>query len=335
MSKKLTAFVIIGIIAAISISVPVYFTFFSPIGTNINTGTNPDSNPDSDPNPNPNPNPLPADLIFDHKDLNINNIPESWIEAAKEIKFHYAHTSHGGQIINGLSYVQSDNALFNYSRGFNNLPLEANTFCMYDGNDYWSGPDTDTYIEPPMYWHSPDGIKHTYDVIDDNPSITLSMWCWCCQVSYYPQAQILEYLDQLNEFEQNYSSRGVRFIYMTGNADDGDYPEGTPAEGTNQDPEAGYQRYVNNELIRNYCEENDKILFDFADIECWLYHENGTAYDHSTYDYGTGDDTVVVPKRHWQYSNLDETAHTTQLNCKNKAKVFWSMLATIAGWDGS
>ncbi len=329
MSKKLTAFVIIGLIAAISVSVPIYFMIIAPQDIETGLDIGPDTFPDTDSDPST------KDLIFNHEDINISSIPIVWIEAAKEIQFHYAHTSHGGQIIYGLDYVQSDYQIFNYSRGYNSLPVEANTFCMYDGNDYYEEDgDPNTYITPDLYWQSSGGIEHTYGVVDDNPSIVLSMWCWCTQVSYYSQAQILDYLEQMNEFEQNYSSRGVRFIYMTGNADDGDYPEGTPAEASNQDPDAGYQRYINNELIRNYCLENNKTLFDFADIECWLYYENGTAYDHSTYEYGTGDDTVVVPKRHWQYSNVNERAHTTQLNCKNKAKVFWSMLATIAGWEG-
>ncbi len=63
----------------------------------------------------------------------------------------------------------------------------------------------------------------------------------------------------------------VIFIYMTCNA------QGTGAE--------GYNRYLRNEQIREYCSENEKVLFDFADLDAWWYNSNTEEWDQATYDY--------------------------------------------------
>ncbi len=256
-------------------------------------------------------------LIIDHECVDWTKISTIYLELAKELNFHYAHTSHGSQITSGLYDLQELNSIFNVSIEQSNLAEEDNTLCIFDGQE------TEDYITPDLYWEASQGIAYTQDVIDNNPTLNLSMWCWCTQVDYYSSEQIQEYLEVMNEFEQNYSSNGVRFIYMTGNCDSG-----------SQDPDGGYQRFLNNQRIREYCLLNDKILFDFGDIECWLYDNEGRFYDYSNYQYDTGSETVLIPKRHAQYSQ-DEVAHTTQKNCENKAKAFWWMLAIIAGWDGT
>ncbi|MFX0071801.1 MAG: hypothetical protein ACFFAO_11990 [Candidatus Hermodarchaeota archaeon] len=269
---------------------------------------------------------------LDHKCLNFSKIPDEWIDIVQDIsKLHYAHTSHGGQITTGLSRLETVDSTYSQARASNSLPTEAGALCIYDGN----GISGNTYITPDLYWEDPTGIGYTYNVIDNNPSLNISMWCWCTQVSYYSESAIQTYLQQMDDFEQHYINEGrnVRFVYMTGNADDGDYPEGTPAEASNQDPASGYHRYVNNEIIRNFCKKNNKTLFDFADIECWLYYSNGTAYDYATYDYYNGTDWVTVPKRHWNYSSVSQAAHTSYENCENKAKALWWMLAQLEGWD--
>ena len=37
-------------------------------------------------------------IIIDHTCTDLSQIPEHWIEAARELAIHYAHTSHGGQV---------------------------------------------------------------------------------------------------------------------------------------------------------------------------------------------------------------------------------------------
>ncbi|MFX1391676.1 MAG: hypothetical protein ACFE9Z_16545 [Promethearchaeota archaeon] len=275
--------------------------------------------------------PSTQSIIIDHNCVKLDEIPIKWIETTRNsTKVHYAHTSHGGQIITGLTRLESSNSNYSIAIAGSSLPTEVGTLCIFDGQESAS------YITPDLYWESASGIQDTYDVVNHNPTITISIWCWCCQVSYYSTSAIQTYLNQMNAFEQHYLNQGrnVTFVYMTGNCDEGDYPEGTTAEG-DRDPSAGYHRYLNNKLIRQYCIENNKTLFDFADIECWLYDDNGNPYDHSTYQYDNGTDIITVPKRQWAYSNVSQAAHTSYENCENKGKAFWWMLARLAGWIGS
>ena len=89
----------------------------------------------------------------------------------------------------------------------------------------------------------------------------------------------------------------VVFIYMTGNA---------------QKP--SHNRYARNEQIRKYCRENNKILFDFADIDCWYN--------------GKQQISGGIPVEHSQYSGR-EAAHTTRESCRMKGNAFWWMMARI------
>ena len=41
-------------------------------------------------------------LIIDHTCTDLSKIPSYWIEQARKLTVHYAHTSHGEQILNGL-----------------------------------------------------------------------------------------------------------------------------------------------------------------------------------------------------------------------------------------
>jgi len=79
-------------------------------------------------------------------------------------------------------------------------------------------------------------------------------------------------------------------------------------------------RYDRNEQIRKYCIDNNKVLFDFADLDCWYNGEQHTENG--------------IPIEHPEY-NGDEAGHTTFSSCENKGKAFWWLMARISGWDGN
>jgi hypothetical protein len=244
-------------------------------------------------------------LIIDHNCIDLSFIPGEWIASAQDdIRIHYAHTSHGGQITTGLSRLESVNSTFDVSIGSLVLPTDSDALCILDGNP------PESYITPDLYWQGESALDLTQGTIDDNPSLTVSLWSWCTQVDSYSEQDIQDYLDAMTSLET--ANPDLIFIYMTGNAQAGG--------------SSGYNRWLRNEQIRQYCLDNDKILFDFADLDCW---SDG---DHSAYDYVVGEETLPIPIEHPDF-NGDEAAHTTYTSCEQKGRAFWWLVATLAGWN--
>jgi hypothetical protein len=96
-----------------------------------------------------------------------------------------------------------------------------------------------------------------------------------------------------------------------------------------------------NEQIRDYCCQNNKILYDFADIESYdpdgnFYLDKG-ADDGCNYDGGSRNWAID-----WQNSHRRDTewfecgsAHSEPLNANQKAYAAWWLWARLAGWDGA
>ncbi|MBN1433370.1 hypothetical protein JW921_01330 [Candidatus Fermentibacterales bacterium] len=245
---------------------------------------------------------------IDHSCTDLDQIPSEWISTVQDsFPVHYAHTSHGSQLTVGLERIEDEDATYDVEIGYSYLPEAAGALCIFDGQEW------ETYITPDLYWETAEGMDYTRDVLDSNPSIRVSMWCWCCQLDYYGEMEVLAYLDSMSQLESEYPD--IEFVYMTGNA------QATGIE--------GYQRYQRNEQIRQYCEQNDKTLFDFADLDAWWYNPSTSSWEHHWYDYGG----IQVPGEHPQFHG-DEAGHTTYESCEQKARATWWLLARIAGWPG-
>lgn len=250
--------------------------------------------------------PTPSLLIIDHTCADLSKIPDAWIDSAQaNLRLHYAHTSHGGQLTVGLERIEEADAKYSYALNYSSLPTEAGALCIFDGQE------DETYITPELYWSTKEGMDNTRDVLNHNPSINLCMWSWCTQLNGYSLEQTQAYIDSIVKLEAEFPN--VTFIYMTCNAQ---------AEGGE-----GYNRHQNNELIRNHCKNNKKVLFDFADLDSWYY--NGSSWEQATYEY----DGHTVPCEHDQFHG-DEAAHTTYSSCEQKGRALWWMMAVLAGWQG-
>ena len=255
-------------------------------------------------------------IVVDHRHTDISQIPDEWIEAAKQYVVHYAHTSHGSQILSGLRWLEQQDPKYNVDIKVSNvlaLPTDTTALGFYDGNNY-SGT---TYITPEMYWETQDGINHTRSVVSPG-SFDFSLWTWCGQMSYYSSSQVQTYLDIMSQFENDYPS--TRFILYTGHTD-------------GSTPTSGSALWRNNNLVRTYAADNNKLLFDFADIES--YDPDGNFYPNATDGCSWCDDWCDANPTAFECQNLPSCAHTDGLQCTLKAQAFWHLMARMAGWDGN
>jgi hypothetical protein len=245
---------------------------------------------------------LQAAVIIDHTSVQkFNNIPSEWINQAKSnLRIGYQHTSHGSQIVTGMDMLSSENSLYSYTTGSGGFLCD---YCMQAYGAYDLGnPDYTAWVTATRTYLNGSGSNRN-----------VIMWSWCGEVSSATASIISgSYLANMNQLEQDYPD--VKFVYMTGHLD-----------GTG---EAGNLK-IRNQQIRDYAIANNKILFDFADIES--YDPDGTYYPNES---DACSWCTTWCESHSCPDCDGSCAHSHCFNCYNKGKAFWYMMARLAGWSG-
>ncbi|HSG28358.1 MAG TPA: hypothetical protein VLA34_07740 [Candidatus Krumholzibacterium sp.] len=260
----------------------------------------------------------PADtsMIIDHTCCDISAVPRTAIQdAIDRLVIAYGHTSHGSQLVTGMdglaAFLGDDLYRHSLDGSGGTLELRDKAMPLDLGYPSWE-PDTRAYL-------------------DDHPEVNVVIWSWCGQVRDATEAVIDTYLSLMTALEDDYP--GVRFVYMTGHLT-GDSP--------------GSNIYVRNQQIRDYCVENDKILYDFADIESYdpdgVFYADRRANDNCDYD--SNGNGILEPgvdanwAIDWQEANPGKwydciSQHSQPLNANLKAYAAWYLWARLGGWDGS
>ena len=258
-------------------------------------------------------------IIIDHRTTDLSKIPTTWIDQVKaQLRVSYGHTSHGSQPISGMTVLEANLAyagLYNFT---DDGSIVAGTLSIADYT-----PDGDLGNPDRTTW-----ATRTRDYLNGaGGDRNVVVWSWCGQADT-SAANIDLYLSQMNALETEFPN--VTFVYMTGHL------VGSGVEGNlNQ----------RNNQIRDYCQTNNKILFDFADIESYdpdgNYFLDRYADDYCRYDSDGNGSLDGNWANEWCAAHPGDPlcdscscAHSRPLNCNLKARAFWWMLARIAGWDG-
>jgi len=267
---------------------------------------------------------LSQGIIIDHNCTDVTLIPESAINQAKTtLHIGYGHTSHGSQLTTGMTGLVSfanngglglshPQDIYEWNNGGNNGALD-----LEEGDGYGTG-----WLDHDCGYF-PNWVDETREYLDDpsHSDVNVIIWSWCGQVSGRSEQEMIDtYLAPMSQLESDYPN--VKFVYMTGHAD------GSGLSGN---------LHLRNQQIRNYCIANNKVLYDFYDIECYdpdnAYFGDKNVNDDCSY---TGGNWAIE----WQSAHIEgvdwyncSAAHTQPLNANQKAYTAWWLWARLAGWN--
>ena len=262
-------------------------------------------------------------LVIDHRHTDITLIPQAAIEQAKTtLHIAYGHTSHGSQLTTGMTGLVA----FANNHGLG-LSLPDNIFAWNNGGTGGALDLHDDALGGDVGYY-PQWVNNTRAYLEDpaHADVNVIIWSWCGQVEEKYTAGTLasEYLTPMTQLEADYPN--VKFVYMTGHTDIWDDADNKAA----------------NQMIRDYCINNDKILYDFADIE--HYDPDGTYFEYvnDSCDYydGPGGHLLGNWATQWQVQHTEgvewyncSSAHSQPLNANLKAYAVWWLWTELAGWN--
>ena len=255
-------------------------------------------------------------LIVDHNAVQeFEQIPAEWLDCVKNMFLIHTGQSHGFQVPRGLEELEFLDNIYDVEITTGDYPAGTDVFKISRGllSQYNSWINL---LSPDSYWNTESGLDNVRRTLnyyrDKGIKVDAILHTWCWHLRTWSKEQLDAYFSALGTLEAEYPE--VTFVYMT---DTADYNSGY-----------GYNRHQRNDEIRQYCLENNKVLFDFGELECWSL--DGT--EENTYDYIGRQ--IPVWHQDWSSGAENYYGHINKEGVVMKAKAMWWLMARLAGWEG-
>ncbi|MBM2814764.1 MAG: hypothetical protein HW421_1526 [Ignavibacteria bacterium] len=248
---------------------------------------------------------LEKSIIIDHKSASqFEKIPTEFLSATINLKHMFRHASVGTTIDGGLNCLQGTK---NNCKQYPQYKYDRRAWqCQPRGNSGWFGKVDDFVTQVTAQEENFDIFSFKYCYLDGLDQVAEPCGGYPSKPDKIKKAW--DYLkDNMLTVENKYPQKV--FVWWT-----------IPLTQIGQ-----YCTDELNKLIRDYCKENKKILFDLADIEC---HDTTGAIVKNE----QGLEKAFKPYCGEQKPDA-AACHPNDFGASIISKAFWVMMAQIAGWE--